>query len=533
MKKFTLYLFICIFPLSAFAQSKQGDRWILGYCAACPIPNAHPFGGMTFSFTEGQDPQIDTFDLTNDALSVVANDTAGNLLFYSTGCEVYHRNFELMDNGDGINPGDFCKNPPFGFGNIRSGSIALPIPGQWDKHLFFHLNAQVDDKGYFLIHNLLVTTIDMSANNGMGRVVSKNELVVEDSLIDAMAAVRHGNGRDWWVVVPRGTNREFWTILIGPNGIQEKILRTLPPPYFPFTRTIRATDPPYNLIPVDEYQFEAGGGQINFSPDGRFFCRVSPGGGFIDLYRFDRCVGDFTLIRNFTMSNDPFQGDLGAVVAGITFSPDSKILYFNNGHGLFQFSLEQNGFQTRAPILIENYDGYQEKFFYVNFFQMRNAPDGRIYMGTGNSTRYLHVIENPNELGQACNFRQRGIHLPKYNGWVINYFPNFNLLDDPYGTCDTLGINPYGSSGPPYADFQVVNNPVVDGTVKFFVPTDSPITQVAVYAITGQFLRRVGALSPGITNHTDLSDLPNAGYLLVAQDSEGRTLVTRRVVVAR
>jgi len=53
-----------------------------------------------------------------------------------------------------------------------------------------------------------------------------------------------------------------------------------------------------------------------------------------------------------------------------------------------------------------------------------------------------------------------------------------------------------------------------------------------VYAITGQFLRRVGALSPGI-NHTDLSDLPNAGYLLVAQDSEGRTLVTRRVVVAR
>ncbi len=531
MKKTTLFLFIHLVSLSAFAQSKQGDRWILGYCGGCPIPNPHPeVGGMYFSFKEGDDLKIETFDIVSGTPSVVANDTAGNLLFYSTGCEVYHRNFELMENGDGISPGDFCKTPSFGFGNIRSGNITLPIPGQWDKHLFFHLNAQVDDKGNFLVHNLLVTTIDMSANNGMGRVVSKNEVVVEDSLIDAMAAVRHGNGRDWWVVVPRGTNREFWTILIGPNGIQEKILRTLPPPYFPFSKTIKSTDPPFNLIPVDEYQFEVGGGQISFSPDGRFFCRVCPRGGFIDLYRFDRCVGDFKLMRNFRMLDDPLQGDLGAFAAGVTFSPDSKILYFNNGYGLFQFSLVQNGFHTREPILIENYDEYKEFNLSVNFFQMRNAPDGRIYMGTGNGTRYLHVIENPNELGEACNFRQRGIHLPKYNGWVINYFPNFNLRDDPYGTCDTLGINPYG--GPPYADFEVVNNPVVDGRIKFFVPTDSPITQLSVYAITGQFLRRLGGFSPGI-NYTDLSDLPNAGYLLVAQDSEGRTLATRRVVVAR
>ncbi|MBK6894735.1 MAG: hypothetical protein IPH00_16795 [Flavobacteriales bacterium] len=45
-----------------------------------------------------------------------------------------------------------------------------------------------------------MTTIDMSLDSGLGGAVSKNEVLIADTLNEGrITAVRHANGRDWWV----------------------------------------------------------------------------------------------------------------------------------------------------------------------------------------------------------------------------------------------------------------------------------------------------------------------------------------------
>ena len=46
-----------------------------------------------------------------------------------------------------------------------------------------------------------VSIVDMSANNGHGRVISKNVPILRDTSLGMYAkACRHANGRDWWVI---------------------------------------------------------------------------------------------------------------------------------------------------------------------------------------------------------------------------------------------------------------------------------------------------------------------------------------------
>ncbi|MEZ4988227.1 MAG: hypothetical protein R2795_24900 [Saprospiraceae bacterium] len=56
--------------------------------------------------------------------------------------------------------------------------------------------------------------VDMSANNGNGRVVEKDFPLIVDTL-DAgkITACRHGNGRDWWIVVPYFRSDKYHTLL--------------------------------------------------------------------------------------------------------------------------------------------------------------------------------------------------------------------------------------------------------------------------------------------------------------------------------
>lgn len=44
----------------------------------------------------------------------------------------------------------------------------------------------------------------MSLNGGLGAVTEKNQVLLEDSLsVGKITAVRHANGRDWWVLMPQ------------------------------------------------------------------------------------------------------------------------------------------------------------------------------------------------------------------------------------------------------------------------------------------------------------------------------------------
>jgi len=365
---------------------------------------------------------------------------------------------EVMENGDEINLGgvyyyNYCvkyKEYPI----VRSGTLALAVPDTKDKYILFHLRAELTSDTTEEFDRFFYTEVDLSYNNGLGKVTAKNQILVQDSLHDAVAAVRHGNGRDWWIIIPRGVGREFWEILLTPEGLESPILRTYPAS--PFTIKIPRLDmPPGHYFVPNEYAWESWGAQAMFSPDGTKYCRGLKGSEF-EIYDFNRCTGDMTLLRRVPMMPnpwpDPTYPDYPIGACGLVFSPDSRYLYLNNVLAVYQLDVSPEQIQTAEPLLIELWDRTTEEPpspFETNFFQMRNAPDGKIYIGSTSTTKSLHVIEEPNKAGKACNFKQHGLKLPRWHFWVINYFPNFRLYDLSGSPCDTLGINGSVDTGEP------------------------------------------------------------------------------------
>jgi hypothetical protein len=79
------------------------------------------------------------------------------------------------------------------------------------------------------------------------------------------------------------------------------------------------------------------------------------------------------------------------------------------------------------------------------------APNGKIYIGTGNTTLRMHVINNPDEPGLACNLVQHGITTPTYYWNSLPNHPNYFLGALAGSPCDTLSVggrSPRLSLGP-------------------------------------------------------------------------------------
>ncbi|MEO8069327.1 MAG: T9SS type A sorting domain-containing protein, partial [Flavobacteriales bacterium] len=68
------------------------------------------------------------------------------------------------------------------------------------------------------------------------------------------------------------------------------------------------------------------------------------------------------------------------------------------------------------------------------------APDGKIYISTGNGTFKLHVINQPDSLGLACDLVQHGIDLPTYWFNSLPNHPNYHLGALDGSICDSLEV---------------------------------------------------------------------------------------------
>ena len=174
-------------------------------------------------------------------------------------------------------------------------------------------------------------------------------------------------------------------------------------------------------------------------------------------------------------------------VLGLAFSPNNRYLYFNNGEALFQLDVCDACLATSEPIEIGIIDGFRDLFLPVTFFNMRNGPDGKIYMGSASTSRLLHVIHEPDKKGSACNFEQRGIAFPFWNSWIINNFPNFNLLDLRESPCDSLGIdNPFYVSDLAFDSFRIFPNPANEA-IQVYIP-DCIGGRIRVWDVQGRLI---------------------------------------------
>ncbi|MCW5921129.1 MAG: PKD domain-containing protein [Saprospiraceae bacterium] len=262
------------------------------------------------------------------------------------------------------------------------------------------------------------SVIDMSKNSGEGKVIVKDRAIIDDKFgYGQFTAVKHGNGRDWWLPMP---------VDIG-NKIHISLL----------TKDTAYLHHSQHIGPAWDRN---GGFQASFSPDGSKYVRYNRFHG-VFIYDFDRCDGMLSNLVHFPF-NDTTQGIYG----GCAISPNNRFLYVADFDYLYQFDLWANDI-LYSKELIGIYDGHISSLW-TKFSYIINAPDGRMYIIPPNTTSAIHVINRPNLPGAACDFRQHDIEFPyPYGNTPI--FPNFRLGPLDGSPCDTLGLDNH-----PLADFR-------------------------------------------------------------------------------
>jgi len=124
---------------------------------------------------------------------------------------------QMMLNGDNLNPGSIAQNfASTGYPLIESILIS-PIPKQDSLYEMFHISIENSTGLYteYLYHS----TINMNKNGGKGEVLAKNQILIQDTIRPELEAIKHGNGEDWWIIIPETNSNNFYRFLLTKDSI--------------------------------------------------------------------------------------------------------------------------------------------------------------------------------------------------------------------------------------------------------------------------------------------------------------------------
>jgi hypothetical protein len=416
--KLTRAAFLCLLMQGSIETTAQGldNLWLGGFEDESPPP----WGGVNLNFISGSlviTMEVRTMDYNRSSANIT--DAIGNLLFSTNGAYLANALGDTLLNGTGLNPSAYTSNHPEGL-LISQACLTLPKPEAPGIYYLLHGTADVQSGGAKALY-LYLTTIDMSLDGGLGGVTTKNQVLISDELnVGKITAVRHANGRDWWVFCHKVNTNIFYRLLLTPSGISVD-----------GTQSIGVNRPP-------------DVGQVCFSPDGSKFAYYW--GQFnqdLEIFDFDRCTGLFSNPVQILISDANTMG-------GVAFSPSNRFLYVSSVEDVYQYDTEASDIAA-SMVHIAEWDSTYSPFppFATLFDIAQLASDGKIYIGTGNSTQVLHVIHNPDEPGLACNMEQHGIDLPRYFMNSLPNHPNYHLGPVDGSVCDSLGINTSTPSSSP------------------------------------------------------------------------------------
>ena len=429
MRNISGMLVLLLFAQIAHLQPKHDYNWMFGYEGTDTINH----GIFQINFNSSQ-VKIDKIPYTglNTKIYVsnsTMSDAEGNLVFYTNGCAIYNANHQVMENGDGINPGDvhddYCDI--IGYPGGKQSSLALPWPDSSDLYILFHQPHElisIPPFGFdFFFPLLFYSVVDMKKGNGLGEVVEKNSIIIQDTLNPGhITAVKHANGRDWWILVPERQSARYHTLIYSPEGIVDTFVQEIGIPFL--------------------YEGE-GSGQAAFSPDGLKYLRYTFSDG-IHLFNFNRQTG--VLSNFFHISGHPGTWSYG----GAAFSPSGRYVYvISLSRYLYQYDLWATDIEA-SKTLVAEYDGYKENNFWeTDFGQMQLGPDCRIYIATNPNTSYFHVINYPDNPAPSVQFIQRAVKFPaKHLGLSIPPFPSYRLDSIPTYPCDSnIVLIPHDPTG--------------------------------------------------------------------------------------
>jgi len=268
MKKLII-LFIVTLCTQLLIAQKYDYQWLFGKDSDVGLP----FGGTVFDFNENPvDMLYEYRDMNLETTNASICDKEGNLQFYTNGVYIANSIHEPMENGEGLNPSQFTTDWSNSGLPIAQGALILPFPDHEKEYFLFHQTHEYESTYAVITPRLFYSHIDMNQNDGLGEVILKNEVIIEDTLNRGkITATQHANGRDWWVLAWKFNSNIYHRFLVSPLGVVDAGVDTL------------GVSRPNSL------------GQSVFSPDGSKYVRYTSvsfeEGQFIDIYDFDRCTG--------------------------------------------------------------------------------------------------------------------------------------------------------------------------------------------------------------------------------------------------
>jgi hypothetical protein len=461
MKSERLIAIFILLSLNSFSQGRD-NLWMFGYYPA-------PAGKADIEFSSGM-PVITTSNRDINLSLTFANitDNSGNLLFYTNGAIVANALNDTMPNGDSLSPATYTFSGAwqfFGF-PVSQASLIIPDPGDSMKYYLFHSSVDVLPNSTQRPLHLYYSKIDMSLDSGKGDVITKNNILLTDTLAAGnILGCKHANGRDWWVIVPEYKQPGYYIFLVTTNGIL----------------FVRKQIIGQRLI---------GDGQSAFNRQGTKYARYDTTNDF-DVFDFDRCTGE--LSNNIHVAiNDSMIG------YGVGFSPDGNKVYASSIQYVYQFDLNSpNIAASKSTVAI--WDGAYSPQATI-FYTQQLAPDNKLYITTGNVTNVMHYIEYPDSIGLSCNVIQHGLALPTYNDGTVPNHPNYHLGPLVGSICDSLSVglpqntvqsaglrlNPNPTSNQVWVNYQFPNNR--DGWLEIYDPLGKLILKRRLYWSTTQLL---------------------------------------------
>jgi hypothetical protein len=396
---------------------------LVGGCASAQNRNSvWCFGDSAgIDFSNLGSPQVFSSSLDTRGSCASIADTSGMLLFYGqtrasngdNSTQLFNSSNSLISNGDSI----------FGQGWYHE-LLILPFPGNDSLYYLFSI-------GVSSVYGLKYCVIDMKANGGLGEVIQKNIQLQSLPMVDCLTAVKHGNGRDWWLIFRRwdpftfDPNNEFHSYLITPMGI---------------------TDYNVQMIGVSH---RSNQGELKFSPNGNKLLNTT-GLDLLELFDFDRCTGVLSSPNVIHPAGNNMNYNLTWSSA---FSPNGNVLYVSTSkdtNHVYQLELTApNIYATRI-----NLDTLYSPTSQPGSLKL--APDGKIYLSCAywdgvtfnypynnneydTVNMYLSVINSPDSLGLACNYTPYSFFLGgkrTYYGLPNN--PDYDLPALAGSPCDTL-----------------------------------------------------------------------------------------------
>ena len=490
MKKL-LYLFLFLIQ-NSFGQGID-NLWLMGY-DCCHPPYFHP---MNLDFSTGS-LVIDTvqrnmnFRETNGEIC----DKNGNLLFYSNGFYIANAMNDTMMNGSGINPCYFTTLYSDGL-TIPQANLIIPFPDDSMKYYLFHESSD-DYVNTYSAFYLYYSIIDMSLDNGLGAVVQKNTILLNDTLVlGRLTACKHANGRDWWLFSHEFLTGIMYKFLITPQGIQGPFIQDL--------QTVR-----------DNYV-----GQVVFSRQGDKFVYYEPYGD-LDIFDFDRCSGNFSNRLHIDINDSAAGG-------GAAFSPSGRFLYISSIKYVYQFDLSDTNIMLSQKT-VAVWDSFYAPIppLATAYYLSQLAPDNKIYINCGNSTTVLHVINYPDSAGAACGFCQHCIQLPAFNAFTIPNHPNYFLGPESGTVCDSIHIDVPQILSAKEA-YTIFPNPVKN-ILYISQNKKDPVKAIQVFNSLGQVQQKINYSSFKNIEYVEvnISTLTSGIYFLEMMSN--KNLIVRRFV---